>query len=186
MGARPVELRRIHRRQFDHGDGNRAVIVLKLGAQRIGETAQRVLGATIGGLQRNAAIGQSRADLNDGAAVARPHMAQRRHRPMHHAEIGHFGHAAEFVRCNLPDRREHGHHCVIDPDVDAAALGDDRLGGLEHGVGIGDIHRNHQRGAAELFRLLLDCLERGGIARDQSEIGASASEAQRDGAADAR
>jgi len=70
--ARPVELRRIHRRQFDHGYRVRAVVVIELGAKRIGKPTQRVLGAAIGGLQRNAAIGQSGADLNNSARDCAP------------------------------------------------------------------------------------------------------------------
>ena len=104
---------------------------------------------------------------------------------MHHAEIGHLGDAAIFFRRCLPHRREHRHHRIIDPDIDAAAFARDRVGGLEHRIGIGDIRRNHERAAAKLFRFLLDLLKRRGIARDQGEIGAGFRKAQRDGAADA-
>ena len=104
---------------------------------------------------------------------------------MHDAEIGHLGDATKFFRRCLPHRREHRHHRVIDPDIDAAARARDRVGGLEYGIGIGDICGQHERIAAELFDLLLDLIERGGIARDQAESGAGAGEAQRDGAADA-
>src|SRR5215469_6578336 len=64
-------------------------------------------------------------------------MAERRHGPMHHAEISHLGHAAKLLWRDLPHRREHRHHRVIDPDIDAAARARDRVGGLEYGIGVG-------------------------------------------------
>jgi len=105
---------------------------------------------------------------------------------MHHAEIGHLGDAAIFFRRCLPHRREHRHHRIIDPDIDAAAFARDRVGSVEYRIGISDIGGNHEHAAAKLFRLLLDVIERRGIARDQGEIGACFRKAQRDGAADAR
>jgi len=104
---------------------------------------------------------------------------------MHHAEIGHLGDAAIFFRRCLPHRREHRHHRIIDPDIDAAAFAR-RVGSVEYRIGISDIGGNHEHAAAKFFRLLLDVIERRGIARDQGEIGACFRKAQRDGAADAR
>ena len=103
---------------------------------------------------------------------------------MHHAEISHLGDAAKLVRRELPDRREHRDHGIVDPDIDAAAFAGNPVRGFEHRIGIGDVGWNRERCGAEFFRLLLDFIECGGIARNQSEVGAGAGEAQRDGAPD--
>ena len=58
MRARPVELRRVHRRQFQDRDRDRGMLMLEFGAQRGGEAPDRMLGAAIGRLQWNAAIGE--------------------------------------------------------------------------------------------------------------------------------
>ena len=47
------------------------LVVQQLAAQRLVEALDGVLGAAVRGLQRDAAVGQRRADLDDGAAVAR-------------------------------------------------------------------------------------------------------------------
>ncbi len=64
------ELRRVHRRQLHHRHAHAAPVVNQLRAQRFGEASQRVLGGAVRGLQRDAAIGERGADLNDRAAGA--------------------------------------------------------------------------------------------------------------------
>jgi hypothetical protein len=103
-------------------------------------------------------------DLTTVGEFAPPY-AGARHGSMHHAEIGHLGDGG--VRRCLPQRREHRHHGIIDTDIDAAAFARDRVGSVEYRIGIGDIGGNHERAAAKLFRLVLDVIERRGIARDQ-------------------
>ena len=63
-------------------------LVQQLGAQRLGEPVDRVLGAAVGRLQRDAALAERRADLHDRAAVARPHPGQRGHGAVDVAEVG--------------------------------------------------------------------------------------------------
>ena len=122
-----------------------ALVVDQLRAQRVGEAADRVLGAAIGRLQRDRAVGEGRADLHDRALVAWPHPFQRRHRAPDAAEIGHFGGAAIFLRRDLGDRREDRRHRIVDPDVDRAELPLDGSGGAVDRTGIGDIGRHGKR-----------------------------------------
>lgn len=75
-GAAPTELRRVHCRQHDRGNVDGAFVVNKFGTNGIGESNNGVLCATVGGLQRNGAIGQGRTDLHDRAAVAGVHAFQ--------------------------------------------------------------------------------------------------------------
>ena len=58
-----------------------ASLVEELRAQGVGEAPHRELRAAVGGLQRDRAVGQGRADLDDRAAVARSHASERGHRP---------------------------------------------------------------------------------------------------------
>jgi hypothetical protein len=76
MRACPVELRRVHRRQLDHRDGDCAVTVEKFRSQRVGEASNGVFGAAIGGLKGDASIGQRRSNLNNRSASAFPHVTQ--------------------------------------------------------------------------------------------------------------
>ena len=81
------------------------------------------LRAAVRRLQRDAAVGERRADLDDHAAVARPHAAQRGHRPPDRAEVGDLGRrAGTRPASSRVDRREDGRHRVVDPDVDRAEL----------------------------------------------------------------
>ena len=50
-----------------------------------------MLGAAVGGLQRDPAVGQRRADLHDRAAVAGLHPPQRGHRGVDVAEVADLG-----------------------------------------------------------------------------------------------
>ena len=61
----------------------------------------RVLGAAVRRLQRDRAIGERRADLHDGAAIARPHVLERRARAPHEAVIADVGDAAELVPATI-------------------------------------------------------------------------------------
>ena len=145
MAARPVELRRVDGGKLDHGQPDSAAVVQELAAQRIGEAADRELGAAIGGLQRDGAVGQGGTDLNDRTGIAGAHVAQGRHRPVHVAEIGHLGHSAELVGRDGLKRAEHRRHGVVDPDVDAAKVPDDPVSSREHRLRIGDIGGTEQR-----------------------------------------
>ena len=77
------------------------LLVQQLAAQRLVEPLDGVLGAAVRGLQRDAAVGQRRADLHDRAAVARPHPPQRGHRAVDVAEVGHLGDPLELVRADV-------------------------------------------------------------------------------------
>ena len=89
------------RRHLHHGDVDVAVLVHQLGAQRLGEAVDGVLGAAVGRLQRDGAVAERRADLHDGPAVAGAHAVQRGHRAVHEAEVAHLGDPAELSAADL-------------------------------------------------------------------------------------
>jgi hypothetical protein len=118
----PFELRRIERGQLYHRQMYANTVVQQLRTQRVGEAADRVLCSAVSRLQRNAAVCESRADLNNDTAISRNHVSQRGHGSMHNSEVGDFGYPLKLLHVHLLKRREHGHHCVIDPDVDWSKL----------------------------------------------------------------
>ena len=142
------------------------LIVDDLRAQRIGEAADRGLRAAVDRLQRNGAVGQCRADVDDGAAVAHAHPAQRRHRAVHLAEVGHRGATLELLGRELADRGEHRGHGDIHPDVDRAQLVLHSGGGGLDRLVIGDVGGDrqcaHAVGLAQFGRCPLQPL---GVAR---------------------
>ena len=72
---RPIELRRVDRRQIDFGQGYLDLVVVEFGPQRIEEAADGELGAAIDRLQGHGAIGEGGADADDRAAIARTHVS---------------------------------------------------------------------------------------------------------------
>ena len=50
---------------------------MQLGAHRRREAVDGVLGPAVGALQRDAAVAERRADLDDGAVVSGPHQLER-------------------------------------------------------------------------------------------------------------
>ena len=162
-----------------------AAAVAQLAAQRLEHALHRVLGAAVGRLERDAAVGERRADLHDRAAVARQHPLERDLGAPHRAEIGDPGGALVLVRLDVVEEREHGGHRVVDPDVDRTqALLDRRRGGL-HLVELGHVGRVGVGRAAELGDLLGGGVQPGAAARDQAHRGAVAGELAGDRAAHA-
>jgi hypothetical protein len=94
--------------------------VEQLAAQRVREALDRVLGAAVRCLERDASVRERRAHLDAHAPVARRHSPQRCERAVHVAEIGNLGHPPELGCHRLLDGDEHGDHGVVDPDVDGS------------------------------------------------------------------
>ncbi len=130
-----IELGRVQRGQLDHR---------QLAAQRLVEALNRVLGAAVGALERNAAVGERQAHLDDRAPVARLHPLQRGHRPVDEAEIRHLGDAPELVGLDLVEGREHRDHRVVDPDVDRAELRLDAAGCVLELPCVAYVHLEHE------------------------------------------
>ena len=140
--ARPGELRRINGRQLHHRDANTAAVMFEFAAQRIRKAADGEFRSAIRRLQRDCSVTQGRADLHDGAAIAGAHALESRHGPVDLTEVSDLGHTTEFVGFNVADRREDGHHRVIDPNVDWAQFRLDPSGSRVERCHVGNIDRN--------------------------------------------
>ena len=182
---RPVELRRVHRRQVHHGQADVVAVVQDLRAQAVGEAAYRRLGAAIHRLQRHRAVGQRGAHVDDGAAAAAAHALECRHGAVHGAEIGHGGAALDLVRRQLGDRAEDGRHRVVDPHRDGPERLLDRLGGGLHRCRVGHVGDRHLGTHAEAARLGGGLLQAVPVAADQAHVAAATGERAHGGAADA-
>jgi hypothetical protein len=167
------------------GDVDVAVRLAQLDAQGVREPADRVLGGAIGRLQRDAAIGERRAHLDDHAAVARPHVLQGRERAVDRAEIGDVGHPGDLFGRQVLDRREDRDHRVVHPDVDRpeAVLEGVRRAG--HGLGIGDVQGCRFGLGAQCRHLRPGVLERRLVAGDEAELRTPSREGQRGRPSDA-
>ncbi len=125
---RPLELRRVERGELDHADRDAAVLCAQLGPHGVREAADRVLRAAVGRLERNRLVGQRRSDLNQHAAVARPHPLQRGVCAVHGAEISVGRDFGEVRGRHLREAAEHGRHRIVDPDVDRSDVALDLVG----------------------------------------------------------
>jgi hypothetical protein len=182
--ADEAELRGVHAGQVDGRHVHVALVVHELAAQAVGEPADRVLGAAVGGLQRDPAVGQRRADLDDRPVVARDHPLQGGHRAVHLAEVGHLGRAAELLGRDLVDRREDRGHRVVDPHVDRPELGGDAVGGGVDLGRVGDVGGDGQRAPPLAAHLVRRGLEAVLVAGQQGDVVAAARERARHRAAD--
>jgi hypothetical protein len=113
------------------------------------------------------------------------HSLQSRLHPPHAAVVGDVGRAAELVRLDVVEEREHRRHGDVDPDVDRA----ERLlggggGGLD-GVRVRHVGWQDQGLAAGALHLPAGGLEAGAVASDQGEAGIGSGEAAHRRAADA-
>ncbi len=171
LGAHPGELRRVHRGHLHHGDVDTGLIVQQLAAQRGGEPVDGVLGAAVGGLQRDAALAQRGPDLHDRPAVARPHPGQRRHRAVDEAQVSHLGDPAELLRGDLGERGEHRGEGHVDPHVDGSEGVLYLLRGRIHLGEIGDVRRDGERPAARPLHVARRAFQARLTACDQPERG---------------
>ena len=155
--AAPIELRRVHRGEMDLGDPDAALVVEQLGSHRLREPVNGMLRPAVSGLERNAAVRECGSDLHDDAVISRSHAAERRHRPVHGAQVRHVSDAPELVRLHPQERREHGRHRVVDPDIDRAQPRLDFLRCRLDLIRRRHIGRDGQRNAT----ILIDVLGRG-------------------------
>jgi hypothetical protein len=131
-----------------------ATIVQQLAAQRIGEATQCMFGCTIRRLQGNPAVGERRSDLHDDALIAFAHSLQRSHRPVHGAEISHFGSTLDLFAMQATYWSEDGSHGVVDPHIDATPFRHYRRGRRFDLRFIRHVGRQHERIGALCFNLL--------------------------------
>src|SRR6201994_1085993 len=111
------------------------------------ETLDGVLGPAVGSLQRDTAVGQGRADVDDGAGVAGPHPVQRGHRAVDVAQVADLGDPLVLGGrdvLELGEDRGEGH---VDPHVDGAEGLLGLFGGRFDLVRVGGVGGNRQGGA---------------------------------------
>src|SRR3546814_5726665 len=86
------------------------------------ETLDRMLGATISRLQRNAAIGKRGTHQHDCAMVARQHALQRRHSAVYLTQISDLSHSPVIFGCHVDETHQCARKGGIDPDVDRSEV----------------------------------------------------------------
>ncbi len=156
----------------------------ELAAERIAKALDGVLRCAIRGLERNPAIRQGGADLNDRAMIARKHALERGECAVNITEVGHFGNALEFLRGHLLDRRKNRSHRHVHPDVDRSESFLHLRGSGFDCIGIGHIGRQDERATAAGLDFATRACEAGAPARDQSDLRAFFGKGARLGAPD--
>src|SRR5215217_8212022 len=125
-----------------------AAVMEQLGTYRFREALDRVLATAVGRLERDASVGERGPDLNDRAAISRPHAAQRGLGAPNEAEVDDLGRAPELIGLDVPGEREDRRHRAVDPYVDRAELLLDGCRGRLYRLGIRHVRRDGQRAAA--------------------------------------
>ena len=111
--ARPVKLRRVHRRQLHHRQCNRATGPPDFNAQGLCEAFDRMFRSAIGRLVRNGDIGKAGPDIDD---ITTRHDAQRSAAAVYRTKIRGISDLAELCLVDLVEGREAREHGGIDPD----------------------------------------------------------------------
>ena len=158
----------------------------QLAAHRLGEAADRVLRAAVRRLERDAPVGEGRADLHDRAVIARPHTGQRDARAVHEPVVCDVGDTSVFVRCDVLERREHRDHRVVDPHVDRPEAALDSFRGPLEVVAVGHVDRCGEGLAAETLDVLRRAVETIAAPGDEPNARAARRERARRRPTDAR
>ena len=125
----------------------------ELGTQAVGEPAHRMLRAAIRRLERDRAVGERGSDLDDHAAVARPHSLQGRHGAVYLARY-----VTSVARRNSSGSiSQNGAKIVAIAAFTQAAIGPSSLSRARGGVfdlaGVGDVRGQREPAAAERLGL---------------------------------
>ena len=180
----PRELGRVEAGEMHHRHVDVPAVVADLGDHRLREALARVLRAAVGRLERDAAEGERRADLDDRAAVPLRHPPQRGLRPPDHAVVGDVGGAPILVRLDVEELRIDRRHRIVDPDVDGAELALRRLRRRLDLLGVGDVGWKDEGLAAAFFDLSGRGFEPGMPAGEERDLRAVLGEPARGCAAD--
>ena len=143
--SHPAELGRVRRRQLNHRRVHVRLGVQQFAADRLVEALDRVLGAAVRRLERDAAVGERGSHLHDRAAVPGQHAPQRGHRAVHVPQVGDLGDASELRGRQVRDWGQRADERVVHPHLDRPEpvlhFGGRRL----DRVRVRDIHRQRQR-----------------------------------------
>ena len=175
-GQHPGELGRVDGRHLHDGDPYLGPLVQQLAPDRLGEPVDGVLGAAVGGLQRDRPVAEGGADLDDRAAVPWPHPRKRDHRAVHEPQVADLGDPPELIRLDLPERREDRGERHVHPDVDRAEPVLRLLGRPLDGVEVGHVGRDGQRAAARALHRVGRRREAVLAPRDQHHVRAATPE----------
>ena len=125
--------------------------------------------------------------MDDHAAVARQHEAQRGEHAVDVAEVGDLGRASDLRGVGIPDGREDGCHRIVDPDVDGAELPLDLVRRGVYLSRIGDVHTDRQGSAtAGTANIGNGGLQTRSGTSDQGDVVAALRECDGRGSADAK
>jgi hypothetical protein len=127
--------------------------VEQLDAHALGEALDGVLGAAVCGLQRDAAEGQRRPDLDDRPAVARLHPLERRPGAVHETQVGHHRDALVLVGLQVVEEGDRAGEGVVDPQLDRPECVLDRIRCPLHRLVAGDIGGEGETAASSGFDL---------------------------------
>jgi hypothetical protein len=105
---------------------------------------------------------------------------------MHGTEIGYVGHPAEFLGRDPANRREHGRHRIIDPDVRWSKALVDQIRCPKDLAGIGDVRGRDNCSSAETLNLAGDLAQGLGVAGDEAKSRPCAGEPMGDRTPDTR
>ncbi len=185
-GADPVELRGVHGGQLHHRGAHPGAGGEKLAAERLVEALDGVLGPAVGALERDTAVGDGRADLDDHTGVAGQHPGQGGPGGEDVAEVADLGDPPELLGGDLGEGGEDGGEGGVDPDVDRAECLLGQPGGRLHGLRVGDVRLDgDDLGGAGEPGLAFCGVQSGPTPGDQREAVPAGGEGRDAGAADA-
>src|SRR5437867_12079150 len=130
-----------------------------------------MLGRAISRLEWNASVGQSRADLDNRAAIARQHALQSRESAIHNTEIGDFGDPFVLLWFHLLDWRENRSHSIVHPDIDRSQFLFDQSCCLFDSCRIRNVGWDDESGPAQVLNLAFCGLQSLEAARQQADLG---------------
>src|SRR5205814_3887412 len=120
-------------------------------AQRLAQADNGVLGRDVGGDARHAELPRLRGDVDDVAAIARDHLAQRDLAAVDHAvdvDVDLAVRAGVVLVDEAPDRHDAG---VVDEDVDGAERALDLVGELLDRLALGHVEVEADGAATQLL-----------------------------------
>jgi hypothetical protein len=173
----------VDRRRLDQRDADRRALLLELHTKGVGELHHRRLHRAIGPLQRDGAIGQDRADVDDCAAL-RPKVAGGDQAGFDQSEIADVEHAAMLLKGDVLDPRIERGGGIVDPGVDPPEGFQRVIKQPLRGTLVGDVEVERGRLAALIADRHHRLVEGFGVAGGEDDLSAGGGGAPGGGEAD--